>query len=83
MVLGGDADGILRFWDTSSGRLLWTLPTHKAYVIGIHFEGDDIVTRGFGGDGARWTLPKPEQVIAASDACNAATPAREPGTAAP
>jgi hypothetical protein len=50
-------------------------------VIGIHFEGDDRVTRGFGGDVARWTLPKPEQVIAACDACNAAIPARDAGTA--
>jgi hypothetical protein len=34
-------------------------------VIGIHFEGDDIVTRGFAGEVSRWTLPKPAAVIAA------------------
>jgi WD40 repeat protein len=82
VVVGGDADGILRFWDVSSGKLLWTLPAHKSHVIGIHFEGDDIVTRGFGGDVARWSLPKPEQLIAACDACNAPIPARDTGPAA-
>jgi WD40 repeat protein len=76
VVVAGGGDGLLRFWDASSGKLLWTLPAHKSHVIGIHFEGDDLVTRGFGGDVARWTLPKPEQVIAACDACNAAIPAR-------
>jgi WD40 repeat protein len=81
VVVGGDADGILRFWEMSSGKLLWTLPAHKSYVVGIHFEGDDIVTRGFGGDLARWSLPKPEQIIAACDACNAPIPARDTGPA--
>jgi WD40 repeat protein len=65
MVAAGGSDGLLRFWDTGSRRLLWTLPVHKSPVIGIHFEGDDIVTRGFGGEVARWRLPRPERVIAA------------------
>jgi WD40 repeat protein len=65
MVLAGDADGMLRFWDASSGRPLWTLSAHKSHLIGIRFEGDDIVTRGFAGDLSRWTLPKPERVIEA------------------
>jgi WD40 repeat protein len=77
VIVAGDADGLLRFWDASSAKLLWTLPAHKLHVIGLHFEGDDLVTRGFGGDVARWTLPKPEQVIAACDACNAGTVLRE------
>jgi WD40 repeat protein/serine/threonine protein kinase len=66
LVVGGDADGLLRFWDPTSGRLLWTLRAHKSYVVGIHGEGGDIVTRGFSGELSRWTPPSPEQVI---DAC--------------
>jgi len=58
-VVAGGADGLLRFW---------ALQAHKSHVLAIHFEGDDIVTRGFAGNVARWTLPKPEQVI---EACNA------------
>jgi WD40 repeat protein/serine/threonine protein kinase len=65
LVIGGGADGLLRFWDASSARLLWTLPTHKSLVIGVHVEGADIVTRGFAGELSRWTLPDPEQVLAA------------------
>jgi WD40 repeat protein len=65
MIVAGGGDGLLRFWDTDSGRPVWTLLAHKSYVIGIHFEGNDIVTRGFGGEVSRWTLPSPERVIAA------------------
>jgi WD40 repeat protein len=65
LVLAGGADGLLRFWDATSGSLLWTLPAHKSRLIGIHIEGDDIVTRGFAGEVSRWRLPGAEQVIAA------------------
>jgi WD40 repeat protein len=68
MVIAGDSEGQLRFWDTATGRPLWTLPAHKSHVVGVHFEGGDIVTRGFSGDVSRWTLPKPEPVI---EACSA------------
>jgi len=64
MMVGGDGDGLLRFWDAASGRPLWTMPAHASHVVGIHIEGDDIVTRGFLRDIARWTLPKPARVIA-------------------
>jgi WD40 repeat protein/serine/threonine protein kinase len=67
MLIGGGGDGQLRFWDVSTGRLLWALPAHRSHLIGIHVEGDDIVTRGFSGDIARWSLPKAEQVIEACD----------------
>jgi WD40 repeat protein len=63
MVVAGGGDGLLRFWDATSGRALWTLPVHKSHLVGIHFEGDDIVTRGFGGDIARWALPSPQTVV--------------------
>ena len=62
MVVAGDGDGLLRFWDVA-GRPLWKLQAHKSHVVGIHFEGDDIVTRGFGGDISRWTIPRSESVI--------------------
>jgi WD40 repeat protein len=57
MVVAGGGDGLLRFWDTANGRPLWTMPAHKSSLIGLHFEGADIVTRGFGGEVARWTVP--------------------------
>jgi serine/threonine protein kinase/WD40 repeat protein len=65
LVIGGGADGLLRFWDAASGRLIWAFPAHKSRLIGVHVEGRDIVTRGFGGELSRWTLPSPEQVIGA------------------
>jgi WD40 repeat protein/serine/threonine protein kinase len=68
VVVAGGSDGFLRFWDASNGRLLWTLRAHKSYVIGVHYEGDELVTRGFAGDISRWTLPQPERVI---EACHA------------
>lgn len=66
MVIGGDADGLLRFWDEASGARLWTLPAHKTAVVGIHFDGADIMTRGFTGEVSRWRLPQSGAVI---DAC--------------
>jgi WD40 repeat protein len=70
MVVAGGSDGFLRFWDTSNGHLLWTLQAHTSYVISVHYEGDDIVTRGFAGDIARWALPSPDKII---EACRAST----------
>jgi WD40 repeat protein len=70
VVVAGGSDGSLRFWDVSNGRLLWTLPAHKSYVVGVHYEGSDIVTRGFAGDVSRWTLPQPDRII---EACHAST----------
>jgi WD40 repeat protein len=65
MVIAGGADGLLRFWDAESGRLLWMLRAHTSQLIGVHVEGDDIVTRGFSGELSRWRLPSSEQVIRA------------------
>jgi len=65
MVVAGDSDGLLRFWDVT-GQPLWKLQVHKSHVVGIHLEGDDIVTRGFGGDVSRWTIPRSEWVIEAT-----------------
>jgi WD40 repeat protein/serine/threonine protein kinase len=70
VVVAGGSDGLLRFWDASSGRLVWTLQAHKSYVIGVHYEGAEIVTRGFAGDVSRWKLPEPDNVITA---CHAST----------
>jgi hypothetical protein len=46
------------------------MQAHRSHVVGIHIIGNDIITRGFWGDIARWTLPKPEQVFAACRAHN-------------
>jgi hypothetical protein len=37
----------------------------KSHLIGVHFEGDSLVTRGFGGEVSRWKLPESAQVIGA------------------
>jgi len=66
MVVRGDADGLLRFWDMVSGARLWTRPAHKSAVLGVHLEGSDLVTRGFTGEISRWRLPQSGAVI---DAC--------------
>ena len=63
MIVGGDGDGSLRFWDAATARPLWLLRTHKSHLVGLHFEGEDIVTRGSAGDVARWTLPNPERTL--------------------
>jgi hypothetical protein len=68
MIVAGGSDGFLRFWDASSGRLLWTLQAHSSYIIGVHYEGNELVTRGRAGDVARWAFPPPDSVI---EACQA------------
>ena len=65
MVVGGDGDGVLRFWATASGLPLWTMPAHKSHLIGIRVDGDNIVTRGYSGDISRWSLPTPAAVMEA------------------
>jgi len=66
LIVAGDSDGLLRFWDVT-GHPLWKLQVHKSHVVGIHLEGDDIVTRGFGGDVSRWTIPRAEAIIEATN----------------
>jgi WD40 repeat protein/serine/threonine protein kinase len=77
MVVAGGSDGLLRFWDASNERLLWSLKVHKSYVVGLHYEGGDIVTRAFAGDVSRWTVPPPDKIIEAchAAACAPVTPA--------
>ena len=65
LVIAGSADGMLQFWDRDGGRLLWALRAHVAPIIGVQIEGSDIVTRGFTGELARWTLPDSSQAIGA------------------
>jgi WD40 repeat protein len=66
VVVGGDADGILRFWDAAGGERLWTLPAHGSAMVGVHLDGTDLVTRGSTGEISRWRLPRSEAVL---DAC--------------
>jgi len=59
-VIGGGADGRLRFWDVVTGRSLWTTPAYIGALVSIRYEGEDIVTRGVGGGVACWRLsPRP------------------------
>lgn len=69
MVFAGGGGGHLYVWDASSGRQLWTMPAHKSDLFGLHLEGDDIVSRGYSGELARWRLPTLQQVL---EACQAA-----------
>jgi WD40 repeat protein len=50
-------DGAIRFWDIASARLIWVLHAHRSFVNGLHFLGTDVVSRGYDGDIARWSLP--------------------------
>jgi WD40 repeat protein len=65
LIVAGGSDGVLRVWSRASGRMLWMLRAHASYVVGVHYEGDDLVTRGFAGDIARWMLPSADSVIEA------------------
>ena len=49
-------DGAIRFWDIASGRLIWLLHAHRSFVNGLHFAGHDLISRGYDGDIARWSL---------------------------
>jgi hypothetical protein len=66
MVIAGGSDGILWFWDRSTSRPVWRLQAHSSDVVGIHLEGEEMVTRGFAGDLARWAFPNPLKVIEAT-----------------
>ena len=63
VIVAGDSDGLLHFWDIQSGDRLWTLKVHTSRVAGLHWEGANLVTRGFGGDVSRWELPTASNVI--------------------
>jgi WD40 repeat protein len=65
MVVAAGGDGMVRFWDRTSGRSLWGMPAYRSPVMGLHWEGDNLVTRGFRGEISRWSFPAPEQVIEA------------------
>jgi WD40 repeat protein len=54
ILVAGGADGLVEFWDFDTGRELWSVRAHAAQVVGLHFEGADLVTRGFGGELSRW-----------------------------
>ncbi|TMQ11967.1 MAG: hypothetical protein E6J90_33105 [Deltaproteobacteria bacterium] len=55
-VVSGGSDGILRYWDIVTGRALWTTQAHKSAIVGLHFDGKALITRGFGGDLSRWRI---------------------------
>lgn len=54
-VVAGGGDGVLRFWD-KSGSLIWQQVAHRSPIAGIHYQGQDLISRGFGGDISRWRL---------------------------
>ncbi|HEX4422851.1 MAG TPA: protein kinase [Kofleriaceae bacterium] len=63
-VVGGCGDSALHVWSKESGRQVWTLPVHRSSVMGLHWEGNDIVTRSFSGEISRWAIADPRSVIA-------------------
>jgi WD40 repeat protein len=63
-------DGAIRFWDLASARLIWVLHAHRSFVNGLHFAGPDLISRGYDGDIARWSLPSaPPPSFAALVSC--------------
>jgi WD40 repeat protein len=68
MIIASGSDGLVWFWDLPTRRLLWKLQAHRSHAIGLHFEGNALVTRGFAGDVSRWVLPSPERIIEATQA---------------
>jgi WD40 repeat protein len=65
VIVAGGSDGLVRFWDAATERLLWTLQAHRSFIVGVHYEGNELVTRGIAGDVVRWALPQPDRVISA------------------
>lgn len=63
LLAAGGADGLVEFWDFATGRELWALRAHASHVVGLHFDGDELVTRGFGGELARWRFPPAADVV--------------------
>lgn len=63
LLAAGGADGLVEFWDFDTGRELWSFRAHAAQVIGLHFEGAELVTRGFGGELSRWHFDPAADVI--------------------
>lgn len=66
MIVAGGSDGAPWFWDRATTRPLWKLQAHSSHRVGVHLESDPLVTRGFGGEVARWTFPNPGRVIEAA-----------------
>jgi WD40 repeat protein len=63
LLAAGGADGLVEFWDIDTGRELWSLRAHAAQVVGLHFEAAELVTRGYGGDVARWRFAPAEDLV--------------------
>jgi eukaryotic-like serine/threonine-protein kinase len=63
LLAAGGADGLVEFWDVATGRELWALRAHASHVVGLHFDGADLVTRGFGGEMARWHFTSASDVV--------------------
>jgi eukaryotic-like serine/threonine-protein kinase len=63
VVIAGDGDGVLWFWDLSTASRLWTMRAHESAIQSLHMQGDDLITRGLTAELSRWRLPSAEQVI--------------------
>jgi WD40 repeat protein len=60
LLIAGGSEGLLWFWELSTGRPLWKLQAHRSHAIGIHIEGSALITRGSTGEISRWELASPE-----------------------
>jgi WD40 repeat protein len=68
MIIASGSDGLLWFWDLATGRPLWKLKAHRSHAIGIHFEGNALISRGFAGEVSRWAFPRLERIIETTQA---------------
>lgn len=76
LVITAAGDGTVQFWDLSLARLLWTLSADSGRLAGLHFEATDMVTRGFTGELARWTLSAQPDLLGATEHVLACLPVR-------
>ena len=54
LVVTAGADGKLRFWDERTQTMLWAFAAHGSLINAVHFEGEDLISRGAMGELSRW-----------------------------
>jgi WD40 repeat protein/serine/threonine protein kinase len=58
IVVTAGLDGVLRFWSAETGTPIWALRAHRQAITGIHFESNQLVSRGLSGEIFRWEFPQ-------------------------
>jgi eukaryotic-like serine/threonine-protein kinase len=63
LAMGND-DGTVKFWDIAAGKVLWTLPAHKApvWTLALSPKEDYLATGSDDGNATIWNLKTQKQV---------------------